>query len=349
MSRQMKLRLFFLAVVAVLIVTGGGYWYLRVYTKTPEYAMQQIEQSVEQHDKAKFQRYVDVERLLDRSYDGFVEGLLTTDTMMTPEAKSAISSFTHMMKAPLLTSFRTAIEQYVESGTWEAAESQEAGNEALDASDVLKRSGLQQAVFRSVDGISQDKDGDRAIASVRVYQEEAQREFVLEVVLEKAENGDWRITEIQNFDAFIQMVSQARHEELKKYMRETASIMDKHDRTIHDAELTYRSILASGSLGSQATRDEIQALMRDVVQKDWETRKEALSELVVPAAAQTLHHLRLKICDLHIEYAQSYAQWMSDKKAATIREADAKLKQAKTLEKEASILVTRMTLATTDS
>jgi hypothetical protein len=58
----------------------------------------------------------------------------------------------------------------------------------------------------------------------------------------------------------------------------------------------------------------------------------------VPPAAGTLHRLRIKICDLHIEYAKGYAKWMDDKNASTIRTADAALKQARTLEKEAELL-----------
>ena len=110
--------------------------------------------------------------------------------------------------------------------------------------------------------------------------------------------------------------------------------------------MKYSHLLASGSLGSQATRDEIKDLMENVIQKDWDERKQELFSVSVPDAAQTLQHLRIRICDLYIDYAKNYALWMTDKKAGTIREADTKLKQAKTLELEASTIARRMTRAT---
>lgn len=62
----------------------------------------------------------------------------------------------------------------------------------------------------------------------------------------------------------------------------------------------------------------------------------------MPAAAQSLQKLRLKICDLHIAYAQGYADWMTDKKAATLRDAERQLAQARTLEQEEKFLARRV-------
>ena len=75
---------------------------------------------------------------------------------------------------------------------------------------------------------------------------------------------------------------------------------------------------------------------------DWTQRKAELSDLTVPPMADTLHHLRLRSCDMRIAYILGYAAWLDDKKAATIREAQAKLKQAKTLENEAAALARHM-------
>ena len=71
-------------------------------------------------------------------------------------------------------------------------------------------------------------------------------------------------------------------------------------------------------------------------------KKEDLSAVDVPPSAQSLHRLRLHICDLRIAYAKGYAAWMDDKQAVTIRDANEKLKEAKTLEHEDAVLVQQM-------
>ena len=53
--------------------------------------------------------------------------------------------------------------------------------------------------------------------------------------------------------------------------------------------------------------------------------------------------IRLKICDCYIAYAKGYAHWMDDKQAATIREAENQLRQAKALEQEEKFLARRVT------
>ena len=100
-------------------------------------------------------------------------------------------------------------------------------------------------------------------------------------------------------------------------------------------------MLGAGTLGSQATRDMARQIMEQDILVDWQERKDELSAVSVPRSMQSLHQLRLKICDLHIAYAQGYAAWMTDKNASTIRSAENSLRQAEVLEVEASFLVQR--------
>lgn len=342
MDRQARLKVILLVAALVLVAIMGSFWYLRFRTQTPEYALKEIERSVERHDTKTFYHYVDVDRLLDHSYKGFVDGLLSTEIMMPEEAKGAVGDLVQMMKAPILASFQSDIEQYVATGNWGTASGESDPSGTVDVSELLARSGLHKTEFRQVESIQATQDENRVIANLLVYQQEAGSEFAFEAVMEKAEDGFWRIEEIQNFKDFVVMVGQARRSQLDRYLLATTAIMEKHDRIVREAELKYGDILSSGSLGNQSTRDEIKLLMTDVIQKDWEERKQELFSMEVPEAARTLHHLRLRICDLHIEYAKGYALWMTDKKSSTIREADAKLKEAKTLEQEARALYRRM-------
>ena len=341
MDKQKNFKFILAGAAAVLVVIAGCFWYLRFHQQTPERTISDIRQALEKHDMKAFERQVDIDSVLDSSYNGFMEGLIDTEIVMPDDARTAMGDIVRMMKDPILSSFKASIEQYVSTGRWTEDEGKDP-TRITEASELLARSGLTKTDFRNVESVNRTQDKNIAIANILVYQQEAGSEFTFEVVLTKNDDGLWRVTEIRNFRDFITMVGQARRSQLEKYMLTTAAIIERHDRTVREAELKYGDILSSGSLGNQETRDAIKRLMTDVIQKDWEERKHELFTAEVPEAAQSLHHLRLRICDLHIEYAKGYAQWMADKKASTIRDADARLKEAKTLEQEANVLTRRM-------
>ena len=116
----------------------------------------------------------------------------------------------------------------------------------------------------------------------------------------------------------------------------------KYNKKVHDAEEKYKAISAAGSLAQEVTRTKLRAIMQDEIKKDWEDRKKELSELTVPKDAETLQNLRIKICDLEIEYAEGYAKWLDDKQAATVKLAEEKHHQAQTLKIEEQNLIRRM-------
>ena len=340
MGKSLRMKLYLLLVVLLLLALGSGYWYFNVYTKTPDYALQKIQQSLDEHDQKTFARYVDLDVLLDKSYDDMMEGLMDAEQPLSSEAKFTVGNFTQMLKAPLITSFKQAVEQYVATGSW--GEQSEDGSQGMEAAQVLEKSGICESQFRKVDSVAKDKEAGTAIAKVRIFQQEANEEFVLDVQFTEQQDGTWRVTEINNFHEFVLFLTKARRAQMMQYADTTAEIIARHEANMVQAQEQFSSLLSRGALGSDETRKALKTFMEGTMKADWQQRKAELEAVTVPAAAQTLHKLRLKICDLHIAYAAGYAAWMTDKKAATIREADRQLKQAKTLEQEEKFLARRV-------
>ena len=75
---------------------------------------------------------------------------------------------------------------------------------------------------------------------------------------------------------------------LNKYLEQTDEINFVHDEVIDSAEQKYHEILAKGTLSQDDIRAELKTLMLDTVKKDWEARKQELSEVEVPNSAKTL-------------------------------------------------------------
>lgn len=335
--RSIKYRLAAVIVIAVLVALGGLWWYFAYYANTPEYAIKMIESSMETHDKDKLAKYVDFDHLLDVSSDALLEGMVEANIPAVGTTKDAVSSFTKMFKAPVIMSLKMAADNYVEYGQWNKTNNND-GTALVDADMIVERSGIGATSFRRLDSVAVDNETGTAIAKVRVFQEEAGEEYVLDVELVKKSDGGWQVYEITNFKDFIGLVHESRRQHVKQYLEQSAAIMSAHDEKVASLDNKLKDTLAGGSLGSNETRAELKNIMETEVLPEWKARKDELEDMNVPAAAGTLHRLRMRICDLHIDYAAGYAKWMDDKNAVTIRGADASLKQARTLEKEAELL-----------
>ena len=335
--RSVKYRLIAVIAVAVVAAIGGIWWYAAYYTNTPEYALKMVGEAIENHDKSKLEKYVDFEHLLDVSSDALLDGLVEANIPAVGATKEAVSSFSRMFKMPVVMSLRMAIDNYVEYGQWSKTGQNERMS-AVDADMIVEKSGIGATAFRRLDSVAVDSESGTALAKVRVFQEEANEEYVLDVELVKHDDGPWQIYEITNFKDFIGVVHDSRRQHVKLYLEQSLAIMTRHDERAAALEEKVTNVLAGGSLGNNDTRNSLKKLMESEVVPEWQARKNELEDMKVPAAAGTLHRLRIKICDLHIDYANGYAKWMEDKNAATIRSADSSLKQAKTLEKEAELL-----------
>lgn len=342
LSRERKVRLLFAVVLLFGAIVGCGAWYFFYYTKTPEYGLEKIRDSFERHDWQTFQEYVDVETLLDNSTEPLIQAMIDTDRPMSGDAKAAMNGFVQMFRAPLALTLRTEVQYYIEHGEWKSSTTASEKQDPMSLDVVLTRIGLKAIQFRHIDYVATDREMGTARAGVRVYQADVGEEFTFEVKLSQRENGSWCVTEIQNLHDFIAMIAKAHDEILADYLVQSQAIIDRHGKSLLEIEQDFSRTLQNGSLGSDETRGALKSILLEKMVADWTQRKEELAALTVPSMAETLHHLRLRSCDMRIAYALGYAAWMDDKKAATIRDAQTKLKQAKTLENEAATLARHM-------
>ena len=336
--QSIKKRLIALGVVLVLLAAAGGYWYVDIYTKTPEYTLKMVQEAVSDHNKEKLDKYVAVDHLLDTASDDMLDGLIQAMVPATGDTREAVSNLSRMFKTPVVTSLRTAVMNYVEYGSWTNQKSDDNSvNGLVDADMIVNRIGLPSIEFQKLDSMAVDKEEGTALAKVRVLQTDSNEEFVLDVELCQQQDGLWQVYEIVNFKDFIEKLQNIRQQQVKTYLEESSQLMAQHDAVIAESQQKITAILAGGTLRNDSIRSQVKQVSEDQV-ADWQSRKTELEAMEVPDAAGSLHRLRLKICDARIEAAANYAKWMDDKKAATIRASDNSMKIAKTLEKDAELL-----------
>jgi len=338
MSRALKLKLSCAALLTLLLFFTGLFWYFHVYTKTPEYALHSIEDAFDRHDEALFLRYVRLDTVLDAGYDDFMRGTMDAAFGHSREASAALEDFSKMLKPAFITMIKDAVHTRLTTGEWPSADPADDG---ADTDNILSRIGVRDLTFRDLANPVIHENTQTAEIDVVAHQGEADSDFTFKVILAPSEEGDWQVVSVQNLHEYAIVLEQARRLRVESYLEETDTIMARHDQTSGAAQLRLCSVLGAGTLGSQATRDMARQIMEQDILVDWQERKDELSAVSVPRSMQSLHQLRLKICDLHIAYAQGYAAWMTDKNASTIRSAENSLRQAEVLEVEASFLVQR--------
>jgi len=340
LSRQLKAKLFLAGLAIAVVFIGGLIWYFSYYTKTPDYALKMVRESVEKHDTAKFHKYVDTDNLLAEACDALMEGLIESEKPMPEDARLALSGFTKMFKTPLVNGFKGTINHYIESGKWGMDDSKTVDQGIpIDSDMILAKSGIKDTSFENIEYTAVDKDAKTAVAGLRVFQKEAEDYFVLEIQLKQDEQGTWHVMAIKNFRDFVVFVSKARREHVQEYITTTFMLMDAHDKNVRAIEKKLKDALAAGTLGNQATRDSMKDILLQELLPEWTARQEELNDLDVPDSARTLQRLRLRICELRISYCNKYADWLMNKNAKTLKEANENLKEAKTLEHEALLIV----------
>ena len=320
-----------------IVVAGGGYYFFHVKADSPDTAIKATAQSIEKHDVKEFHRAVNVDTLLNSGYAGLVDGMTSFDNTMPSDAKDAIKGFTEMLRDPMIITLKSAIDSYVATGSLDPQKN-------VGVPEIIERTGLNNVEVRNVKNIQRnDANRDEAFADVIIFQPELGREFPLQIVLTRVEEERWQITSVQNFKEYVAEINQARRLQLDDYLAKAAEINTRHDTAIREAEQKYGSILSTGNLGQDLTRDNLKTLFNDFIKPDWELRKQELSELNVPKNAEPLQNLYMQICDLSIDYAQDYANWLEDKTIESIKSAEDKLHHAQALSSEAADLAKRMT------
>ena len=325
-----------LAALAIA-VAGGGYYYFHVHTNTPDHAIKKIEQSLHKNDTENFHRFVDVDSLMDSGYNGFVDGITSDNSTLTPDAREAVKNFVQMLRAPMILTMKSALDSYIATGDPNAKEN-------VGVLELMERTGLNGVELRDVKNVEiNDADRNEAFADLIVFQPELGHEFPIQLVFARNEDKQWQLVRIKNFQDYVEKINQARRVQLDEYLKQAGEINARHEATIRQAEQKYGSILSLGNLANDDTRAELKTLVENVLKKDWEDRKRELFSLRVPKEANDLHNLYMQTCDVAIAAAQDYSKWLDDRNSQTIKSAEEKIHQVQTLMNDAATMARRMT------
>ena len=215
MSRATKVKVVCAALLGVVVILAGLFWYFRVYTKTPEYALRSVESALDQHDEPQFLRYVRLDSILDSGYDDFMAGTMEAEFGHSRETSTALEDFSRMLKPAFIKMLRDALDTRLKTGEWPSAD---AAQEGADAENILSRIGVRDLSLREIANLTVDEEAQTALADVVTYQEEADSNFTFKISLAPSEEGDWQVVSIENLHEYAVFLGKSRRLRVEAYL-----------------------------------------------------------------------------------------------------------------------------------
>jgi len=189
--------------------------------ETPEAALRQVQTAIDTHDAALLEKYVDVGRITQRGVDAFMADLVSRP----PKAVSGSGE-----TLPLLAMLSSAVQSGAQSQTaqtvkmlvaeetrkfvvWGVSSGNFSGKpvkkerKASDGglfSPLFSDASVGRKELRNVKSVT--RDGDKAAASVVLFDHGSERSYPVDLALTRREAGNWQVTDVTNAAALISAI-----------------------------------------------------------------------------------------------------------------------------------------------
>lgn len=277
----------------ICIIIGSLAWYFFYFTKTPEYSVKIIKEAIEKHDTGKFNERVDIDNVLAKGIDDVVSIIAAANKIETSDKKFA--GFMQVFKPIIVGAYKENITHFVETGKWKEEGTEDKGEgKSSEVNNLKENFSLDRASFKGI--AYTKKDGDTANLGLRIFNEETNLEFTIDVVMKKTAAGVWQISEIANLKDYLVQLKAAKAQVLKEYIEATQPIIDKYNK--QDEELLERY---------NNNPEQRKNIIENELIPENNARIAELKQIPVPSAAQEIFALRAKENDLYTRYLRLLA------------------------------------------
>ena len=193
-------------VFILLAALAGAAFYFLYFIRTPAYALNEARVALQQHDSAKFSRYVDVPSVMDNAFEDIIK------------AESKINNDN------VFSNLRTRHSAYAEAfgrrpddaGALDkiAAKPYNTPKQPADpVPDAMKRNLERHIPIQNltVKDLKLSKhEGETAKATLVLHNNELDKDFIAELLMQQNDKGDWQIKKISNLADFIVQLDAAK-------------------------------------------------------------------------------------------------------------------------------------------
>lgn len=304
-------------------------WYFGVYTRTPEYALQQAMNAVKTNDAASFQKHVNLDLLTSNAYDDLTVDLFAYDSTLTPQTKVLFERFYIMIKPQLTNGVKEAILGRLSRDAWSLPSGTDIlkGRQlGIDFERFLERSQIRNTSFHGTGAIRHN--GTTATAELKVVEDYTQTPFTLELVMEESGDGHWQVAYIKNYKDYLNTIAPLQNKDIADYIASTQAIVDNSNREFSQQQQRFKNLTktSSGRL-SEGQKSEIRALLLDEVIPSLKKRQQKLDEIPVPRGAAYLSRLRQQSTETTIKTWQHFVKALREDKPVEFETAETLHKQ----------------------
>jgi len=326
MQERRRLSLGFFILAALV---GSAVWYFFFYIRTPEYALEQIQTAITEHDEEKFNRYVNAELLSSRAYDDLTVDLFAYDAELTPKTRAMFEKFYILIKPQLSEGLENAALTRITGGSWNLPEGTDIlkGRQlGIDFERFLERSQLRNTTLVKVGKV--EHSGHNATADIEIIEDYTQTPFTLQLAMEQAEDGHWQVAYIKNYKAYLDKISPLQNKDIADYIAATKSIVSESNEHFEVYQSHFKRLNNSknGHLSKQQ-KNNVAALIEDDIIPALQERQAKLDAINVPAGAQYLARQRQQATETSIKAWQHYIKGLREDSHAEFATAETLHKQ----------------------
>lgn len=328
-QRIARQRRFFFLFLFAAVVIAVGIWHHFFYTRTPEYALGEIQSAIEARDKERFAYYVNLDLVTNQAYDDLTRDLFAYDATLTPQTRVLFEKFYVLVKPELTRGTQEAILRRIESGLWTLPDGLDIlkGRQlGIDFERFLARTQLRNTTLISVGPVTHHDA--TATAEITVKEDDTDTSFTLAVILEESEDGHWQVAYVKNYRAYLDQISPLVNEDIANYIDTTKPIVDEYNDMFaaQKKRFTRMSQTDDGRM-TKKQREQIADFLENDVLPTLKRRQAKLDEIDVPPGAGYLARQRQKSTEVTISAWQHYIKGLRQNSAHEFDTAETLMKQ----------------------
>lgn len=202
-----KLR--YLLLLAAIAIAAAVAWYFAYWVKTPQYSLGLIGTAVQKHDFAAFEKHVDMETLYSSAYDNVVVASFGSERLASPILTALVQNIRNIAVPILIDQTR----QYVNGDTMDEIDPSDADSPMLQnngtaiVNSLKNKTGVNSMQYQGVEQVQ--KNGSAAVVTIKVFDKELDKHFLVELAMQQLADGTWQISKIDNLKTLISERDQA--------------------------------------------------------------------------------------------------------------------------------------------
>lgn len=179
------------ALVLALILCAAGGWYVFYWSRTPAYAVGEIQQALKKKDLQLFKERVDMDRVYGSAVDD-TAAYLASDGRVDHELAASLLK---MLK-------KQAVDEMIHQTEIRFTEGN--GKESSGKAGKIMSASLGSAALSLTDILDVKEENGKALVYVKVHDKKLDKDFTWQVLMEKDVNGSWTAVKILNLRDYLQ-------------------------------------------------------------------------------------------------------------------------------------------------